>query len=244
VNKKKGETPLQVIEKIKKMNKDFQFLPMTYAGRLDPLAEGILIVLVGDEVYRKEEFLNLSKEYEVEILFGFSTDTYDILGKVLKNTNSQKSIFEKSSLDFVLKDFKGYFEQKYPLYSSRTVSGKPLWQWAREGKIEKIKIPSHKVYVENIEIIGDKKYLGDELLNIIKNNISLMKGDFRQEEILKTWQEKLKNQKNEIFYSVIIRVRCGSGVYMRSLSNDLGEKICIPALALNINRTKIGEYML
>jgi tRNA pseudouridine55 synthase len=80
--KQAGETPLECILRYKKNNPQFENVPMTYAGRLDPLAEGVLLVLSGKEVHRKEEFLNLKKEYEVEVLFGFETDTYDVLGFV------------------------------------------------------------------------------------------------------------------------------------------------------------------
>ncbi len=80
--KQPGETPLECILRYKENNPQFENVPMTYAGRLDPLAEGVLLVLSGKEVHRKEEFLNLKKEYEVEVLFGFETDTYDVLGFV------------------------------------------------------------------------------------------------------------------------------------------------------------------
>jgi len=257
VNKRKGETPLQVIKEIRNKDKNLNFLPMTYAGRLDPLAEGVLIILIGDEVYNKDEYLKLKKEYEVEILFGFATDTYDILGKVNRilelsdfswsGTDPVPLVrgpekFDNSRIRTILKNFTGYFDQKYPPYSSRTVSGKPLFLWAREGKLSEIEIPSHRVYVDSIEIINEKSYLGSELLSKIKNDISLVKGDFRQEEILKIWEEVLGNFPKENFQAITLRVSCGSGVYMRSLANDLGEIIGAPSLALNIKRTKIGDF--
>src|ERR1035437_1661782 len=82
--KNKGETPLECLERFKKDNPEYEKERMTYAGRLDPLAEGLLIVLYGDEIKNKEKYLGLDKEYEVDILFGFATDTYDVLGKVTK----------------------------------------------------------------------------------------------------------------------------------------------------------------
>jgi len=56
--------------------------PLTYAGRLDPMAEGVLIILVGDECKKKQKYLGLDKEYEIEVLFGLETDTQDILGVI------------------------------------------------------------------------------------------------------------------------------------------------------------------
>jgi len=71
---------------------------MTYAGRLDPLAEGLLLVLTGEECKNKEKYLGLDKEYEVDVLFGFATDTYDILGKVLSAKNYSKSEIPNENL--------------------------------------------------------------------------------------------------------------------------------------------------
>lgn len=78
--KKVGETPLECLGRWVKQNPKYENMKMTYAGRLDPMAEGELLVLVGEECYEKEKYLGLDKEYEFDILFGFGTDTYDILG--------------------------------------------------------------------------------------------------------------------------------------------------------------------
>ncbi|MEI7513657.1 MAG: hypothetical protein WCJ74_03505, partial [bacterium] len=95
--KRAGETPLLCILRYKKDNPQFENVPMTYAGRLDPLAEGVLLVLTGKEVHRKEEFLNLRKEYEVEVLFGFETDTFDVLGLPLSFPRRRESMPESKS---------------------------------------------------------------------------------------------------------------------------------------------------
>lgn len=265
VNKKRGQTPLDCINELKNKDENLKFLPMTYAGRLDPLAEGVLLLLAGDECLKKEEYLKLPKVYEVSVLFGFSTDTYDVLGKVEKDcrflpelsnflgprTRGVESVLDHKKLnnsgsnqelkDF-LKDFTGYFEQKYPPYSSKTVLGKPLFVWAREGRLNEIEIPSHNVFIEKIEILKEGSISGDKLLNKIKEDIGSVKGDFRQEEILGIWEEKLKDKKDFIYKTIDIRVVCGSGVYMRSLANDIGDKLKIPTLALGIKRTRIGNF--
>jgi tRNA pseudouridine55 synthase len=128
VYKKVGETPLDCIHNLKKERPELGLLPMTYAGRLDPLAEGVLLILVGEECNKKDEYLNLPKEYEVDVLFGFATDTYDILGKVMKYETPSEILFERSSE--ILPNFIGKVKQSYPPYSSRPVNGKPLFMWA------------------------------------------------------------------------------------------------------------------
>lgn len=235
-----GETPLDVVEHFKKNNIEYRQVPMTYAGRLDPLAEGLLILLAGEECIKKDEYTSLSKEYELTILFGFSTDTYDLLGKVTGESKDKITIPDDFSE--ILKKFTGKITQKYPPYSSRTTQGKPLWQWAREGKLDKVEIPTHQVIVHSIDVGKFSEITGKELLNKIKKVVQLVSGDFRQEEILKIWEEELVGKEDNIFPILKIVVNAGSGTYMRVLANDIGEMLDVTALAYHIKRTKIGEY--
>lgn len=248
VYKKAGETPLDCINNLKKDNPSLLNLPLTYAGRLDPLAEGVLIILIGDECLKKDEYLALPKEYELTVLFGFATDTYDLMGKV---TDIQHYSAEDSSeinsnfidqLNEKIKNFTGRISQKYPQYSSRTVNGKPLYQWARSGKINEVEIPSHDVYVGSIEILKTDSITEKELDEKIKENIAKVSGDFRQEEILDLWKNILEDKSEEIYTTTTLKVSCGSGVYVRAIANDLGRSLGIPALAMKIVRTKVGDY--
>ncbi|MFA7000179.1 MAG: hypothetical protein WC241_03640 [Candidatus Paceibacterota bacterium] len=241
VYKKVGETPLDCIHNLKEEHPELDLLPMTYAGRLDPLAEGVLLILVGDECNKKDEYLNLSKVYEVEVLFGFATDTYDILGK-LNHTIPNSFLDSASKIQAILPEFIGKIKQLYPPYSSRPVNGKPLFMWAREGKLDEIQIPTHNVQIDSIEIIDNSEISGKSLLEEIKKKISKVKGDFRQEEILKIWEKELKNKEEEKYPVTKLKISCGSGAYMRSIANDIGQKLGVGALALKIVRTKVGDY--
>jgi tRNA pseudouridine55 synthase len=242
VYKKPGQTPLDCIDELKKNDKNLSHLPITYAGRLDPLAEGLLVLLIGSECHNKDEYLKLPKEYEVTILFGFATDTYDLMGKVVKSPELIDKKFSQADIVDIIPQFTGRIKQFYPPYSSRTVKGKPLYQWSREGKIDEISIPSHDVFVEKIEIIKEGEIKGDKLLSVIKKNISYVKGDFRQTEIINIWHDILKEKKEEIYQTITLRINCGSGVYVRGLAHEIGVNLGIPALALKIVRTKVGEY--
>ena len=242
LNKKEGKTPLECLEAFRAKNKIDKNIKMTYAGRLDPMASGLLLVLLGEETKNKEKYLKLDKEYEFEILFGFSTDTYDLLG-IPKVNNFLKN---NSPLEFGnliqnnLKNFTGKFTQKYPIYSSKTVKGKPLFRYARGG--EDVEIPTREVNVKNLKFIKLRKINNKKLLENIELRISKVNGDFRQEVILKNWRKKLA--KENTFYVGSFKIKCSSGTYVRGIANSLGEKINIPSLAFSIKRTKVGKYVI
>jgi tRNA pseudouridine55 synthase len=246
VNKKVGQTPLECINEIKKAEPNLSHLPLTYAGRLDPLAEGVLVILIGDECLKKDEYLKLGKVYEVEVLFGFATDTYDVMGKIINldlvPLRAELNTSFGEDLHKILPQFTGRIKQSYPPYSSRTVDGKPLYQWAREGKLNEITIPSHDVFVEKIEIIKEDIISGDKLLKKIQKDISRVGGDFRQKEIINIWQDTLKEKKEENYKTITLRISCGSGVYVRGIAHEIGQALGISSLALHIKRTKVGEY--
>ena len=218
---------------------------MTYAGRLDPMASGLLLLLAGEECKKKEKYLALSKEYEFEALFGFATDTYDILGKIIDLPIRTNRLIEKSELEKKIKEnlkyFRGKFLQKYPAYSSRTVKGKPLFAYAREG--EEVEIPEREVEVKKLEFFKLRKISAEKLLQNIEKRITKVGSkDFRQKEILKIWKKNLR--KKEYFYIGKFFMRCGSGAYVRGIANSLGERGQIPALAFSIKRLKIGPFRL
>ena len=134
--KKQGQTPLEVIDELKANHKDWASLPMTYAGRLDPMAEGLMIILIGEECKNKEKYLGLDKVYEFEILFGFESDTFDLLGLVKDNEQKEKiELFDSESFKETLNSFIGKQIQKYPSYSSKTVDGESLFSLAKKTRL-------------------------------------------------------------------------------------------------------------
>ncbi len=220
-----GETPLECLERIRLEYGKAQEIPMTYAGRLDPMAEGLLILLVGEDCKQKETYLKMDKEYEVEILFGVSTDTYDTLGLIESS--------DKHSFD--LPDFQKYvgkFIQEYPKYSSKMLAMKEVPD----------EVPTKEVEIFSIEQIGSKALSAKKIAETILENIKKVNGDFRQKEIARCWQDfALKN--NVTKYIVIkLKVSCGSGTYMRSLAHRIGIDAGIPSLAYSIKRTRINGY--
>lgn len=244
--KNKGETPLQALERLRKNNLSYKDEVLTYAGRLDPMAEGVLLVLVGEENKKREDYLHVDKEYRVEMLFGVETDTYDVLG--LPAGRQGISIFgsslkEEGKLKEFLKKHTGTFLQPYPPYSSKPVQGKPLFQWAREGRLNEIEIPKKEVTIFSCELLDVSSLSLSHLKHTILESIDLVKGDFRQKEILSSWNTTLSQFPLETSFQVAkIHVKCSSGTYMRSLVHRIGKELGTSAIALSIVRTKVGEY--
>lgn len=243
INKKEGETPLQALEYFRqKSGSKYKDIKMTYAGRLDPMASGLLLVLLGEETKNKEKYLALEKEYTFQVLFGFSTDTYDTLGKATKNYKLSITNYElKKQIKENLKNFLGEKMQKYPIYSSKTVKGKPLFMYAREDK--KVKIPEKKIFIKKLKLDKIIEINNEKLLKNIEKRIKKVRGDFRQDEILKIWRKEL-NSKKEKSYIANLKVKCSSGTYVRAIANSLGDILDIGALAFSIKRTKLGKYVI
>ena len=234
-----GETPNQCVMRFKAQNPEYSAISMTYAGRLDPIAEGLLLVLSGDEIREKDKYLELKKTYEFEILWGFSTDTLDVLGMVTSKEISIPTTIEiKKALEVSLEKF----EQKYPAYSSKPVNGLPLLEWARSGKLHEIEIPSHEVEIFEASHITRKTILGSDLLNDVKTKIKSVIGDFRQKEILNSWVNILVSNPEKEFIVDSISMTVSSGFYVRQFVSDFAGTFDATATTFYIKRTQIGDF--
>lgn len=231
-----GETPLECIERFRKDNPTYIDTKMTYLGRLDPMAEGLLLVLAGN-TQGKNKYLEMDKTYEFEVMWGFETDTYDILGKVL-TVGKQPTKLEKR-MDGLLKEIRKKKVQEYPPYSSRTVEGKPLFEWAREKRIEEIDIPTRGIKIFSIDHLNTRIVSGEELLEEIYRKIDLVKGDFRQEEIKHSWSLNLRPENMILLSSFTADV--STGTYIRGLAHEMGEILECGGIANSIKRTRMGQ---
>jgi tRNA pseudouridine(55) synthase len=222
--------------------------------------------MVGDTNKERIKYLSLDKAYEVEVLFGFSTDTGDILGLV---KNKDLSFFLNTSItggddekiknverlsEEKIKDFIGKVHFNYPIYSSKTVDGKPLFQHAREGTIHSIEIPTKEGEIYTLDILAFTMITTHDFIQSIEQDISKVTGDFRQNEIIHQWKKVLDkdssvatnsvNKSVDSFLLMKIKCECSSGVYMRTLAEEIGKKVGVPALAYTIKRTAIDSLQL
>jgi tRNA pseudouridine55 synthase len=110
-----------------------------HGGTLDPFAEGLVIIAVGREATKHlGKLLGADKRYSVTMLLGTETDSYDTEGAVIKNCAYEH--ITRDRVQYVLESFKPGYEQTPPIYSALKVAGKPLYELARKGKVDQMKL--------------------------------------------------------------------------------------------------------
>ena len=244
--KDSGLTPLQFINNIKKEYIDKK---ICYTARLDPMARGIIPILFGEECKYMDKFTNLSKLYEVKVLFGFRTDSDDSLG-ILENYN-----FNNHESKYDIEKYKSHFtynennennennylsiKQKFHHFSTKALLSRSKNDF--EEKYHDVKFFKSKI-IDSGEL--DYKDWCIECIEII-NKVDKTK-NFRQQEIIDQWKnlddtnniDSNTNTKIKIQY-ITLELNVGSGFFVRQYIRDISDKIGIPLMCYDIHRTKI-----
>lgn len=239
VNKPVGMTPYDIVRQFKLDYPEYSECKVGYAGRLDPMASGLLLLMVGKENKKRVIHLKHKKEYLSQILFGVATDSYDILGMINKVSAAD---IDKNKVESIIYGLKGEIIQSPPPYSSYRINGKPLFYYAREGKLPSTHAPLIKREVNDIEIVSWITLHKKKLEEYILKRIKLVKGDFRQEIVIQSWVDFFKKNKQELFTVCNVVWNVSSGTYIRSLNFNVGQESHIPSLTLSLERRLIGEY--
>ena len=202
------------------------------------------IELAGEATARVAELRGLDKAYELRVLFGAATDSYDVLGLPGPLAPPARP-FSALELDRALERFRGRFEQPFPPFSAARVRGRALYHWAREGTLDPAEVPAATRTVYSAEVLGVETLDGSALGARVRADVSRVAGDFRQERVLAQWEARLREfTPGGEFPVARLRVECSSGTYMRALAHALGAALGAPALALHIVRTRVGEHTL
>ena len=179
INKPKEWTSHDIVNKVKKILNE----KVGHTGTLDPMATGVLPLLVGKGTLCSKYLINHNKTYKVKLELGKKTDTADTEGKIVEEKEVTNKMLEKTVIKEVLNKFLGKQEQIPPIYSAIKVNGKKLYEYARKGQTVEIKPRQIEIY-------------SIELLSIDK---------------------KLKQ--------IEFEVSCAKGTYIRSLCEDIGNKL-------------------
>lgn len=196
IKKEKGCTSHDVVAKVKRLTKT----KVGHTGTLDPMATGVLPLLLGDGTKLSKYLIEHDKIYEATIKLGQKTDTADIEGKIIEEKSVKENIFNTEYINKILGEFKGIQMQKPPVYSAIKINGKKLYEYARNG--QSIEVPERKIEIYSIELLE--------------------------------YSEKEK--------TITYKVHCSKGTYIRSLCEDIAEKLETVGYMQNLNRIKVGSF--
>lgn len=196
INKHKGCTSHDIVYKVKKMFNE----KVGHTGTLDPMATGVLPLLIGKGTQCSKYLINHDKIYNVTLQLGEKTDTADSEGKVIETKEVEEETLKKENIEKIFEKFKGKQEQIPPIYSAIKVNGKKLYEYARKG--QEVEIKPRKIEIYNIE-----------LLNI-----------------------------NEKQKQIEFQVSCSKGTYIRSLCEDIAQRLGTVGYMLELKRIQVGNF--
>jgi len=212
VYKRKGKTSRNVVENISKK----YGVKAGHIGTLDPMAKGLLPVLVGNTCKLSKYLMEHDKTYLVEMKFGYNTETLDIEGEILEEDKSfrENNIVDNEFFDRIIAAMKkemGTKKQIPPIYSAKKLNGNKLYEIARKDKEKAIEMAKEKAKEITIYNMYD---------------ISL--------------KELWDNNPKDILLS--FKVECSSGTYIRSLVRDIAENMGTIAIMTDLRRIAVGNY--
>ena len=157
LNKVKGVSSFGAINHLKRI---VGAKKVGHTGTLDPMAEGVIMVLINNATKFSDDLMKRDKEYYVEMELGYETDSYDLEGTIVKEFTGKIEI-DDEKIKEVINSFLGKIEQIPPMYSAIKIDGKKLYDLARKG-IELERKP-RKVEVKKLREI---KILRNEKIKI------------------------------------------------------------------------------
>ena len=233
-----GITPLQALLLFRKQSGFILPESLCYAGRLDPLAEGLLPIVEGKNLKLKDSILALPKLYRAEILIGASTDSGDLLGEVIAQDESVS--LSANSIKLIVENLKGEHELAMPRYNSISISRNSIIALAGSELL-----PEKIVRMMNcldVVFIGQKRILISEVLNKLLLAKERLDGNFRHETIQKSWEAVGKTKRD--FEVLELEFLVTSGTYIRSLAEYMGKLLSVPTCLFSLVRERVGSFQI
>lgn len=237
VDKPLGATPLQALELLRHQALIPITVKLAYAGRLDPMATGLIPVLRGEQLQHQEDYWHLTKRYTATVLIGIRTDSYDVLG-IPERLDMEMP--EPERVTEVVRGLVGKMYLGVPVYSSFLVQGKPLFAWAKDEADGPPQVPVKRMSVSQIDLTSIGTIGAEELATLVRTRIPLVQGDFRQHETIDAWIKLL--DVGGSWMTVNVDICCGSGTYVRSLAHELGRRLGGAAVLMDLRRTQVGPW--
>ena len=196
VNKSKGYTSHDIVAKVKKITGE----KVGHTGTLDPLATGVLPILIGKGTLCSKYLMNHDKTYKVLLKLGIKKSTGDEEGEIIQEETVDEEILDERNVKTVLNSFLGEQMQIPPIYSAIKVKGKKLYEYAKKG--QKVEIEPRKITIYAIKLL------------------------------------KINKVSSEIQFEV----SCSKGTYIRSLCEDIAQKIGTVGYMKELQRTRVEIF--
>ncbi|MGD0181597.1 MAG: tRNA pseudouridine(55) synthase TruB [Terriglobales bacterium] len=210
LDKPAGMTSHDVVNRVRRI---LQERSVGHLGTLDPLATGVLPLVVGNLTRLAQFYTSSEKTYEGTIRFGFATDTYDAEGEPA--SPAQEVAVSLDQLRQLASRFRGIIEQTPPPFSAKKIQGVPAYKLAR--KHTEVALKPVQVEVKEFEITGIDAYVSpDAPVQAGEQSLPGCVASFR--------------------------ARVASGTYMRSVAHDMGRLIGCGAHLASLRRTAVGEF--
>jgi tRNA pseudouridine55 synthase len=217
VDKPAGPTSHDVVARMRRALREKR---IGHTGTLDPMATGVLLLVVG-KATRLAKFLSAGdKSYDAVVRFGFATDTADAQGRPLGPV-SERAMPAREAIDAALDAFRGTFMQQPPAFSAKKIDGQRSYKLARAARATH-PAPSHLPRLDP----ANPPDLPDPPALPAPTSVTTTRV-----EILGIGAD-----------SVTLAVDCSAGFYIRSLAHDLGERLGVGAHLTALRRTRAGDF--
>lgn len=199
-----------------------------HGGTLDPLAQGVLPIAIGEATKLAGRMLDSDKIYEFTIRFGVETDTLDAEGDVVRTSERRPSL---AAVAAILPEFTGEIEQVPPAYSALKVDGKRAYDLARAG--EDVALKSRRVTIHDLHLARQSE--GDEQPPAIASSFATTAGRPDPYD---------PSAPLELAESITLVARVSKGTYIRSLARDIAHALGTVGHVTMLLRTKAGPFTL
>ena len=193
-----------------------------HGGTLDPLAEGVLPIALGEATKLAGRMLDASKIYEFTIQFGEETDTLDTEGEVIQRSDRRPPM---AAIAPVLQHFTGEIEQIPPKYSALKIDGKRAYDLARAG--EEVEMKTRRVTIHSLTMAGERE--DPEL----KSAFQTSAGRPDPYDVAAPL---------ELAEAVTLTAHVSKGTYIRSLARDIARALGSVGHVTYLRRVKAGPF--
>ena len=230
------------------MKVQLQTNKLCYAGRLDPLAQGVMLILTNEHTKNMNHHLTHNKVYRFQMVLGVSTKSQDIAGAVTGLQSVQAS--QQQICDELAKFVETYTTQQYPLVSSYVVrqgaNKKPLWWYDKHG-IHVDDIPSKEVKIHNYNVEQVEHYTSDMLCHLALNRLNMIRNektrdDLQVDKLMQQYEYIASTElKNHVLSVVTMTLDVSTGFYVRKFCEDFGAHLGVPCCTFDITRLRIYQ---